>query len=258
MPTTPPRRDFSGKTAIVTGAASGIGRATAREFGRRGADVALFDIDGDGANRVAAELESLGSRAFAYRVDLQHREALGGAIEAVNERFGRIDALANVAGIYPRAHVQDVTVEYWDRMIGVNLRGVFFCCQDALRVMEAQGSGSIVNVASGAAFRPIAGLSVYAAAKAGLVGMSRVLALEYARKGIRVNVVAPGHTSADVESTDGSTADRAAEWTTADDLVPGRYMAPDESANAIVWLCSDEATGVNGAIVNVNGGNYMP
>ena len=250
--------DFSGKTAVVTGAASGIGRATAREFGRHGADVALFDVDGDGAHRVASELENLGCRTVTHEFDLQDRDALGGAFETVHERFGRIDALANVAGIYPRAHVQDVTVEYWDRMIGVNLRAAFFCCQDALRVMEVQGWGAIVNVASGAAFRPIAGLSVYAAAKSGLVGMSRVLALEYARKGIRVNVVAPGHTSPDVESRDGSTAEGTADWDAAAELVPGRYMAPDESAHAIVWLCSDEASGVNGAIVNVNGGNYMP
>jgi len=246
--------DLSGKTAVVTGAASGIGRATAREFGRCGADVALFDVDGDGANRLAVELEGSGCRAFAFAFDLRDRAQLGGAFEAVHERFGRIDALANVAAIYPRAHVKDVTEEFWDRVISVDLRAAFFCCQDALRVMEAQGSGSIVNVASGTAFRPIAGLAVYAAAKAGVVGMSRVLALEYARKGIRVNVVAPGHTSPDVESEDGSTAD----WAAAEQLVPGRYMAPDESANAIVWLCSDAASGVNGAIVNVNGGNYMP
>jgi NAD(P)-dependent dehydrogenase (short-subunit alcohol dehydrogenase family) len=140
-------------------------------------------------------------------------------------------------------------------MLAVNLRGVFFCCQEALRIMVDQGHGAIVNVASGAAFRPIETLSTYAASKAGLVGMTRVLALEYARSGIRVNVVAPGHTASET-LLEALTPEQVE--TMAATLVPRRLMEPEEPANAIVWLCSDAASGVNGAIINVNGGNHMP
>ncbi len=140
-------------------------------------------------------------------------------------------------------------------MVSVNLRGVFFCCQEALRVMVDQGQGAIVNVASGAAFYPIQGMAVYTATKAGLVGMSRVLALETARTGVRVNVMAPGHT---LSETMLDTLPQEEIEAMAAALIPGRFMTPEEPANAILWLCSDEASGVNGAIINVNGGNHMP
>jgi NAD(P)-dependent dehydrogenase (short-subunit alcohol dehydrogenase family) len=175
-------------------------------------------------------------------------------LHATREQFGSLDALANVAAIYPSAPALDVTEELWDRVMSINLRGLFFSCQAAIRIMLPQGRGAIVNVASGAAFRAIHGQATYSASKAGVVGLSRVLALECARAGVRVNVVAPGHTLSDnAIAAIGERFEGMAE-----SLVPSRFMTPEESANAIVWLCSDDASGINGAIVNVNGGNYMP
>jgi NAD(P)-dependent dehydrogenase (short-subunit alcohol dehydrogenase family) len=248
--------DFSGRTAVVTGAASGMGRATSIAFGSAGANVVLFDLNEDGAGRIAEQIDGSGKRTLVCRVDMAQPAEVRTALGAAKDRFGRIDCLANVAAIYnPRAKVADVTEDYWDRLLSVNLRGVFFCCQEALRLMAEQGRGAIVNVASGAAFRPIDGLVVYSATKAGLVGMTRVLALEYARKGVRVNVMAPGHTLSETmmdilppEEVESMAAG----------LVPGRWLTPEEPAQAILWLCSDEASGVNGAIINVNGGNHMP
>jgi NAD(P)-dependent dehydrogenase (short-subunit alcohol dehydrogenase family) len=248
--------DFSGQTAVVTGAASGMGRATSIAFGNAGANLVLFDLTEDGAGRIAEQIDGSGVRTMVCGVDLAKPAEVRAALGAARERFGRIDCLANIAAIYhPRAKVADVTEDFWDRQMSVNLRGVFFCCQEALRLMVEQGRGAIVNVASGAAFRPIEGLVVYSATKAGLVGMTRVLALEYARTGVRVNVMAPGHTLSetmiDVLPSEEIESMGAA-------LVSGRWLTPEEPAQAILWLCSDEASGVNGAIINVNGGNHMP
>ena len=247
--------DFSGMTAVVTGAASGMGRQTALGFGKAGANVALLDLDDDGARQVAREIDSTGVRAIVWKVDMADTSQVRATLQAAHARFGRLDAVANVAAIYPTAKIADVTEEFWDRIHSIDLRGVFFCCQEALRIMAAQGSGAIVNVASGAAFRAVEGQVAYSAAKAGLVGMSRVLAFEFARKGVRVNVVAPGHTLSEGAL---ATVSRERIEEMAATLVPGRFMTPEEPANAIIWLCSGAASGINGAIINVNGGNYMP
>jgi 3-oxoacyl-[acyl-carrier protein] reductase len=243
------------KVALVTGAAAGIGRATAREFARAGARVALVDVDGPGVEEVARQIEKEGGRASAHRADLSRTDEIRGAFHSVLQAHGRIDALANVAGIFPTSPVLEVSEEHWDRVLGLDLRGVFFCCQEALRHMAPRGSGAIVNVASGAGFRPLPGRVAYSAAKAGLVGMSRVMAFEFARRGVRVNVVSPGHTETDgvIASIPADQREQAGR-----ELVSGRWLAPDEVASAIVYLCSDAASGVNGAILHVNGGNWMP
>jgi NAD(P)-dependent dehydrogenase (short-subunit alcohol dehydrogenase family) len=247
--------DFTGTTALVTGAGSGIGQATAIAFGRGGANVALLDVDTDRARNVAQQIDRTGERTMICSADVARPPEMRAALHSVHQRFGTLDVLANVAAIYPGASVLDVSEDLWDRVLSINLRGVFFACQEAIKIMGTQGRGAIVNVASGAAFRAIDGQVAYAASKAGVVGMSRVLALECARTGVRVNVVAPGHTLSDtaIEAIGPSRMDAMAA-----ELVPGRFMTPDESANAIVWLCSEQASGVNGAIINVNGGNYMP
>ena len=246
---------WAGKIAMVTGAAAGIGRETAREFARAGAQVALVDIDGPGAEKVARQIENEGGRASAHPADLSKTDGIRSVFRLVLQAYGQIDALANVAAIYPTAAVLDVTEQHWDRVLELDLRGVFFCCQEALRHMLERGSGSIVNVASGAAFRPLPGRVAYSAAKAGLVGMTRVMALEAARHGVRVNVVSPGHTETEGVLASIPSDEREA---AARQLVSRRWLAPGEVASAIVYLCSDSASGVNGAILHVNGGNWMP
>ena len=130
---------LSGKTAVVTGAASGMGRATAIGLGTERANVALFDVDDNGATRVTKEIDAAGVETMVYKVDLSKPAEIRSALAAVNQRFGRLDVVANVAGIYPHSKVPDVTEEFWDHLLSVNLRGVFFCCQEALRITGAAG-----------------------------------------------------------------------------------------------------------------------
>jgi NAD(P)-dependent dehydrogenase (short-subunit alcohol dehydrogenase family) len=244
---------FEGRAVLVTGAANGIGRATALAFGRAGADVALLDVDGEGVERVAVETAEGGARTVVEVVDISDTARVRAAVRDAHARFGRLDAVANVAAIFPKARVPDVTEDLWDLVMGVNLRAMFFCCQEAINVMVAQGRGAIVNVSSSSAFRPLVGNVTYCASKAGIVGMSRVLALECARTGVRVNVVAPGSTASD--QAVGQVDDPEA---LAESWVSGRWLTPDEQANAIVWACSDDASGLNGAIINVTAGIWMP
>jgi NAD(P)-dependent dehydrogenase (short-subunit alcohol dehydrogenase family) len=247
--------DFTGRSVIVTGAASGAGKATALAFGKAGASVALLDVDEAGAQAVADQMDGDGHRAAVWRVDLAAAADVTAAVRDVNERFGRLDAVANVAGIYPRATVPDITEEFWDNIHAIDLRGVFFCCQEAMRIMAAQGGGAIVNVSSAAAFFGLAGHAAYSAAKAGLVGLSRVLAIEGASSGVRVNVIAPGLISggAPVEQmTDELQREGYAKATAV-----ARPVTPEEIANSILWLCSDASSGVSGAILPVANANYM-
>ena len=247
--------DFNGKTVVVTGAASGIGKQAALGMGRRGATVALVDINEEGSRKVAAEIGEAGGKTMVLTMDLSKPSEITEMTERVVSAFGRIDAQANVAAIYPPSALFDVTEEYWDMIMAMDLRGVFITTQTVMKVMIEQGGGSIVNVASGAAFKPIENQAVYSAAKGGIVAMNRVFALEGARKGVRVNIVAPGPTASET-----ILAQRSQEAIAAAEakMVPGRRREPAEVGDAIVFLCSDAARGISGAIINVNGGDYMP
>ena len=247
--------DFRGKKVVVTGAASGIGKRAALGMGLRGADVAIVDINEEGARKVAGEIGEAGGNTMVLTTDLSKPSEIKEMVDKVVSGLGRIDAQANVAAIYPGSEIADVSEEYWDMMMAMDLRGVFFTTQAVMSVMIEQGGGSIVNVASGAAFKPIRGQVVYSAAKGGIVAMNRVFALEGARKGVRVNVVAPGPTASET-----MLATQSREWMDAyaASMVPGRMMDPAEVGDAIVFLCSDAARGISGAIINVNGGDYMP
>jgi NAD(P)-dependent dehydrogenase (short-subunit alcohol dehydrogenase family) len=244
---------FDGKVFIVTGGGSGMGRATASQLADAGATVVIADIDADAGKRV---VDSIGKRATLIQTDLRSLESIQALVSQTEERFGRIDGLANVAAVFPYVTFMDTTPETWQAIDDINHRAVFFLTQAVARSMIAkQSSGAIVNVASGAAFRPVPGMAAYSGTKGGVVALGRIMAKELAPQRIRVNTVAPGHTMSE-------TAKRAMTEEQADEvaktLVGGRWMAPEEVAEAIVFLLGDDSRGMTGAVINVNLGNYMP
>jgi NAD(P)-dependent dehydrogenase (short-subunit alcohol dehydrogenase family) len=174
-------------------------------------------------------------------------------VRAVHEGLGRIDIAANIAGIYPRSTVEEATDEHWALVIGANLTGTFACCRAVVPIMKAQGGGSIVNVVSEAAFVPMAGMAAYGASKAGIVALSRTLALEAAP--VRVNVMSPGPTSREARPVDAAPAPEAR--SPVEGIPLGRLGWPEEMAEAICWLASDRSSFVTGHVLHVNGGRLM-
>ncbi len=247
---------LDGKAVVVTGAAHGIGEATALRYAEEGARVCLADLDLEAATSVVKACIDRGVEdAFAVEFDQRSSSSVAEMTAAATARFGRIDVLANVAGIYPSARVVDTTDERWDDVIRNNLTGVFYCCRAVLPGMIARGGGCIVNVASGAAVRPLEGLAAYAASKGGLAAFSRVLALEAAPL-VRVNVVAPGPTLTHGIRAAGLASERDTAELDAT-LVMERWGRPEEIADMIVFLSSDRASWVTGQMIHVNGGRTM-
>ena len=240
--------------ALVTGAATGIGRATALAFARAGCHVVLADRDSVRGEQVAAEVVALGREALFVTTDVADPLQVERLHQAIDARFGRLDAACNNAGIEgENGATADCSLENWDRVIGVNLRGVFLCMREQLRLMQRQGSGAIVNLASVAGLVGFAGLPAYCAAKGGVVQLTRAAALEYAERGIRVNAVCPGviHTEMIDRLTHG---DAAAERQFAAMHPMNRMGTVAETADTVVWLCSPQAGFITGQALAVDGG----
>ncbi len=247
--------DMQGQVALVTGGGSGIGRATCLKLAGRGVKVVVADVRPDHALEVAREVEAAGSEAIAYRVDVSSHGDVQQAVRHTMERFQRIDILINCAGIYQVGPITDISESDWDRVLDINLKGVFLLCKAVVPIMQRQGGGAIVNLSSisGRTKSVLAGVN-YTASKAGVIGLTMCLANQLAGDGIRVNCVAPG--AIDTPMTRGTLAAEGLERLR--QTIPlGRLGRPDDAAAAIVFLASPEASFVTGETVNVNGGAFM-
>jgi NAD(P)-dependent dehydrogenase (short-subunit alcohol dehydrogenase family) len=250
-------RSFAGKVAFVTGAANGIGRAAALQFAREGASVAVADVSEQGNRETARMIEGLGGRALALRCDVTRAEDVKSALGKTIEAFGRLDFAFNNAGIeYAIKPAADVTEEEWDRIMDIDLRGVFLCMKHEIPLMLEQGGGAIVNTSSGAGIKGFKGGAAYVAAKHGVVGLTKAAALDYAASNIRINAVCPGIIDTPMMNRfSGGTAE-GRQAVIAQEPV-GRMGRPEEIAATVVWLCSDAASFVVGHAMVVDGGQTV-
>ena len=246
-----PNASFAGKVALVTGGSAGIGRATARAFAAAGAAVVIADVDETSGEDAARELRDAGRDAVFLRADVSQAADVTRLITETVARYGRLDCAHNNAGILGGvARLADVSEDDYDRLMSVNLKGVWLCLRAEILQMQRQGGGgAIVNTASIAGIRGSGWLPIYSTTKHGVVGLTRAAALGYAEDGIRVNAICPGYVDTQMVTSTPLLQERAAERTPM-----GRLATPEEIAAAVVWLCSDAAVYMTGETMVLDGG----
>jgi NAD(P)-dependent dehydrogenase (short-subunit alcohol dehydrogenase family) len=248
---------FEGKVSVVTGAGSGIGRATALAFAREGASVAFADILEQDNQETARMIMDLGGHALAITCDVARNDDVRRALDETVKTFGRLDFAFNNAGIeYAFKPAAEITEEEWDRIIDIDLRGVFLCMKHEIPLMLKQGGGAIVNTSSGAGVKGFKGGAAYVAAKHGVVGLTKAAALDYAQSNIRINAVCPGIIDTSMMQRFSGGTPEGRQTVIAQEPV-GRMGTPDEIAAAVVWLCSDTASFVVGSAMVVDGGQTV-
>lgn len=249
-----PAYDFGGQVALVTGAASGMGRDTADAFAAAGAAVVLADIDHDAARAAADELSATGHRALGVACDVSDETQVAALIDQTLARFGRLDMAFNNAGIMvPPTDAADEPAEQYDRVQAINLRGVWACMKHELRMMREQGSGAIVNCSSLGGLVGNPGRAAYHAAKHGVLGLTKSAALEYASRGIQINAVCPGTIETPMVADMIARGELDPQAAAADQPI-GRLGRGEEIAAAVLWLCSPGASFVHGVALPVDGG----
>jgi len=241
------------KVSIITGSGSGIGHATARKFAREGAKVAVCDIIEEAARDVAREITDAGGEALAFRIDVTDKESIARMVEGVMAKWGRIDTLVNNAGIVQDAQLKKMTDDQFDNVIDVNLKGVYNCTKAVVDIMLEQHSGVILNASSIVGLYGNFGQTNYAASKFAVIGMMKTWARELGKKGIRANAICPGFIETPILKSMPQKVVQMME-----DKVPmGRLGRPEEIANTYAWLASDEASYINGAVIEVSGGSTL-
>jgi NAD(P)-dependent dehydrogenase (short-subunit alcohol dehydrogenase family) len=242
---------------IVTGAASGIGRASALRLGRR-MKVVVADRDGDGARRVAAEIEAAGGQALGVEVDVTSRAAVFAMVERARRAFGPVDALFANAGVNRRNPVDLINEADWDLMIATHVKGVFLSCQAVLGEMVERGQGAIVNTSSDFAVMGVAGNATYTAAKTAIYSMTKALACEFTPRGIRVNAIGPGPIDTPMLASGRTPEQHAATKQKFANILPlGRMGQPEDVAVVVDFLLSERSSYMSGQLVHPNGGQLM-
>ena len=247
---------LAGKIVVVTGAASGIGLATAQRFARDGARVAVWDINEEGAKRVAADLVATGAKAIASRVDVSKRAQVDAAVERAHAEFGPIQILVNNAGVTDFCSFMEMTEENWDRVMSINLKSMLVCTQAVLPDMLAANWGRIINISSSSAQTGSARMTAYAASKGGVIAFTKALAQELASTGITVNNVPPGFVDTPMLRNEGVAGMGVSVEAVAARSPMGRAGRPENIAAACAFLASDDADYITGHTLSVNGGRY--
>jgi NAD(P)-dependent dehydrogenase (short-subunit alcohol dehydrogenase family) len=249
--------ELARKVAFVTGAASGIGRITAVAFAQRGASVGVADIDQQRNHETASMINEVGGQAIAVRCDVTRGEDVQAALDQTVEAFGRLDYAFNNAGAeqQPKPTAQ-ITEEEWDRIITINLRSVFLCLKYEIPLLLQHGGGAIVNTSSGAGVKVFGRGAAYAAAKHGVIGLTKDAALDYAGSNIRINAICPGIINTEMMDRFTGGTDEGRDRVIAQEPI-GRMGRPEEIAAAVVWLCSDAASFVTGHALVADGGQTL-
>ncbi|MBT9528044.1 MAG: glucose 1-dehydrogenase [Rhizobacter sp.] len=248
---------FAGQVAVVTGASSGLGEATAWRFAQEGAKVVVAARRADQGARVVQRIEAAGGEALFVQADVSRASDVERMVASTLDRFGRLDCAVNNAGIAgPRfTPIADVTEAQWDEVMGVNLKGVWLCMKHEIPALLAGGGGAIVNVASIYGLKPSdIGHASYSTSKFGVVGLTQSAASDYGQTGLRINAIAPGFTRSEMVDPNRPGAAERYQALTARHSGMKRLGQAEEAANAIVWLCSGAASYVNGAVLAVDGG----
>lgn len=258
MATTNEKRHFDEKVAFVTGAASGIGRAAALAFAEAGASVVVADVSEQGNQETARLIEQRGGRALAVQCDVTRAEDVKAALDKSVEAYGRLDFAFNNAGVEPKGLVPaaEMEPEEWDRIMNIDLRGVFLCMKYEIPRMLEHGGGAIVNTSSGAGVIGIKGSPAYTAAKHGVIGLTRAAALDYAAQNIRINAICPGYIDTPMMARyTGDTTEGRSKVISEEPI--GRMGRPEEIAGTVVWMCSEAAAFMIGHALVVDGGQTI-